>query len=197
MQYPNLSTDQQAYSIRDIAHGAGHCGVVFSIGSWLRHLQFEQSLQIQAACPFKLAQHPRIRRCLSLLCLLSLTWVVFATRWCEARACSVLDMFVRRALSSYTLDNTLFNGLSDQQQVGDDGHRYLLRATKFWFRGLSIGIESNDRTGAAATVAYCASDRIVKVTIDSYHGHQKSLKVILNRPSYNNTFASPSIDTNC
>ena len=31
--------------------------------------------------------------------------------------------------------------------------------------------------------SYCASDRIVKVSIDSYLGHQYCLKVILNNNS--------------
>ena len=50
-----------------------------------------------------------------------------------------------------------------------------------WFWGISKGIVSNNRVSAAATKAYCATDIIVKVSIDSYLGHQHSLKVIPNR----------------
>ena len=40
------------------------------------------------------------------------------------------------------------------------------------FRGISIGVVSNSRVRAAATKAYCATDMIVKVSIDSYLEHQ-------------------------
>ena len=54
-----------------------------------------------------------------------------------------------------------------------------------WFRGIPIGIENTNRTGAASTItAYFASDRIVKVSIDSYLGRQYCLKVVPNRLSY-------------
>ena len=105
-------------------------------------------------------------------------------------------MFVFRSVSSYTLDNTLSSRLSDQQLVGNYEDRYLLRATMGWFRGISIGIGSNNRVRAAAAIACCATDMIV--SIDSYLGHQRSLKIIPYRlPWYrsNNTFLSPTIDT--
>ena len=79
-----------------------------------------------------------------------------------------------RVVPSYTLDDTLFNGLSDQQLVGDDGYRYLLRATMSCFQGISMGIEGNHKTRVAATIACCASDRIVQVSIDSYLGQENS-----------------------
>ena len=81
--------------------------------------------------------------------------MVFAPWWCEARGCSVLinnDMFVCRVVSSYTLDDIHPGWLSDQQQVRDDGYRYLLRATMGWSRGISIGIEINYRTRAPAPI---------------------------------------------
>ena len=57
-------------------------------------------------------------------------------------------------------------------------------ATMGWFRGTYIGIVNNNRVGAAATIAYCAIDMIVKVPIDSCLGHQHSLKVIPDRLSF-------------
>ena len=47
--------------------------------------------------------------------------------------------------------------------------------------GISIGIVSNNRVRAAATIAYCATDMIVKASLDRYLGHQHSLKIIHNR----------------
>ena len=91
-------------------------------------------------------------------------------------------MFVCRVVFPHTTENTLLNRLSDQQQVGDDGYRYVLRATMGWFRG--VGIERNTRTGTVATIAYCASDRIAKGSIYSYLELQYCLKVTLNRLSY-------------
>ena len=86
--------------------------------------------------------------------------------------------------------------LSDQQQVGDDRYRYLFRAITGRFRGVSIGIESDNGTRAAAAVAYCASDGIVKVSSDSYLGTPIWFE---NNPPVgsrtNNSFALPSIDT--
>ena len=52
------------------------------------------------------------------------------------------------------------------------------------FRGISIGTASSNRTRAAGMIAYCASDRIVKVSIESYLGLQHSLKIIINRQWY-------------
>ena len=50
----------------------------------------------------------------------------------------------------------------DRSEIHED--RYLLRATTGWFQGISIGIVSNNRVRAAATIAYCATDMIVKVS---------------------------------
>ena len=69
--------------------------------------------------------------------------------------------------------------ISDQQQVGDDVYRFLLRATMGWFRGISIGIVSKNR----ATACW-ASERIFKVAIGSYLGHPHCLKVILTTLIY-------------
>ena len=43
--------------------------------------------------------------------------------------------------------------------------------------GLSIGIVSNSRVRAVATIAYCATDMLAKVYIDRYRGHQHNLKM--------------------
>ena len=84
-----------------------------------------------------------------------------------------------------TLDNTLFNRLSDQQQIVADGYRYILRATMVWVQGTSIDVEGNNSTRAAASIiAYFSSDWIVKVSIDSCPWHRYSLEIILNRLSY-------------
>ena len=53
-----------------------------------------------------------------------------------------------------------------------------------WLRGVSIGIVSNNRVRAAAIIPYCATDMIVKVSTDSYLGHQHSFKIIPNRLSF-------------
>ena len=74
-------------------------------------------------------------------------WMVFSTR-CEARAGSVLDRHVLCAVCFFFMPwiiPYLIYRLSDEQQVGDDGYRYLLRATMGRFRGISIGIESNSK----------------------------------------------------
>ena len=53
-----------------------------------------------------------------------------------------------------------------------------------WFWGISIGVVSNNRVRAAATIVYCATDMIVKVSIDNYLGHQHRVKIIPNRLSF-------------
>ena len=50
-------------------------------------------------------------------------------------------------------------------------------------RGLSIGIVSNNRVRAVATIAYCATDTLAKVYIDRYLGHQHNFKITSNRLS--------------
>ena len=45
-----------------------------------------------------------------------------------------------------------------------------------FFRGISIVIISNNRVAAAATIAYCATDMIVKAYVDNYLGHELVLK---------------------
>ena len=68
----------------------------------------------------------------------------------------------------------------EPQWIGFGVYRRILRATV------------NSRTRVGVTIAYCASDRIVKVSIDSYLGlYQYTLKIILNNnrlSSDNNTF---------
>ena len=52
-----------------------------------------------------------------------------------------------------------------------------------WFRGVSRGVVSNIRVRVAATIAYCATDVLVKVSIDSYLGYRYSLNIFPNRLS--------------
>ena len=51
-------------------------------------------------------------------------------------------------------------------------------------RGLSIGIVSNNRVRAVATIAYCATDMLAKVFIYRYLGHRHNLKTSANRVSF-------------
>ena len=53
-----------------------------------------------------------------------------------------------------------------------------------WFWGISIGMVSNTTVRAAATIVYCATFMIVKVSIDSFLGHQHGVKIISNRLSF-------------
>ena len=53
-----------------------------------------------------------------------------------------------------------------------------------WFRGVSIGIVSNNRVRERPTIAYCATDTNVEASIDSNLGHQHSMKVIPNMLSF-------------
>ena len=89
-----------------------------------------------------------------------------------------------RSVPSYTLDNTLSNTLLGQQLVGNYEDRYLSRGTIARLRGLSIGIASNNRARAVATMAYCATDMHAKVYIDRHLGHQHNLKMNPNRLSF-------------
>ena len=84
----------------------------------------------------------------------------------------------------YTLDNTLSNRLLGQQKAGNYEDRYLLRGTIARLRGLSIGIVSNNRVRAVATIAYCATDMIAKVYIDRHLGHQQNFLMNPNRLSF-------------
>ena len=86
-----------------------------------------------------------------------------------------------RRVPSHTLDNTLSNRLLGQQYVGIYEDLYLLRGTTARFRGLSIGIVSNNRVRVVATIAYCAADMLAKVYIDRYLGHQHNLNMTANR----------------
>ena len=43
---------------------------------------------------------------------------------------------------------------------------------------------SNNRVRAVATIAYCGTDMLAKVYVDSYLGHQHNLKMTPNRPSF-------------
>ena len=84
------------FNIGHIAQGAGHCGIVSSIGLWLKYTPIShRALSHPRGVPRRLAHHPHTRRCLSLLHLKSLRWMVFATRWSEARDCSALDRRAR------------------------------------------------------------------------------------------------------
>ena len=47
-----------------------------------------------------------------------------------------------------------------------------------------MGIVSNDRARAVATIAYCATDMLAKVYIDRYVGHQHNFKMAPNRLSF-------------
>ena len=89
-----------------------------------------------------------------------------------------------RSAPSHTLDHTLPNRLLGQQKVGNYEDRYLSRGTIARLRGLSIGIVSNNRVRAVATIAYCATDMLAKVYIDRYLGHQHNLKMTPNRLSF-------------
>ena len=94
-------------------------------------------------------------------------------------------LFVCRSVSSYTLDNALSNGLlSCQQWVWNYEDWYLLRATMGWFWGIWICVVRNNTVRAAATIAFCATDMIVKVSIHSYLGQQHRVKIISNRLSF-------------
>ena len=88
-----------------------------------------------------------------------------------------------RSVPSYTLNNTLSNRLLGQQQVGNFEDRYLSRGIIARLWGLSIGIVSNNRVRAVATIAYCATDKLAKVYIDRYLG-QHNLKMTPNRLSF-------------
>ena len=59
-----------------------------------------------------------------------------------------------------------------------------MRGTIARLRGLSIGIVSNNRVRAVATIAYCATDMLAKVYIKRYLGHQHNLNMIPNRLSF-------------
>ena len=61
---------------------------------------------------------------------------------------------------------------------------YLSRGTIAQLRGLSMGIVSNNRVRAVATIAYCATDMLAKVYIDTYLGHQHDLNITPNRLSF-------------
>ena len=50
--------------------------------------------------------------------------------------------------------------------------------------GSSIGIVSNNRVRAVATIAYCATDMLAKVYINRYLGHQHNLKMTPIRLSF-------------
>ena len=89
-----------------------------------------------------------------------------------------------RSVPSCTLDNTLPNRLLGQQQVCNYEDRYLSRGTIARLRGLSMGIVSNDRARAVATIAYCATDMLAKVYIDRYLGPQHNSKMTPNRLSF-------------
>ena len=84
----------------------------------------------------------------------------------------------------YTLDNTLSNRLLGQQKAGNYEDRYLSRGTIARLRGLSIGVVSNIRVRAVATIAYCAIDMLAKVYIDRCLGHQHILNMTPNRLSF-------------
>ena len=47
-----------------------------------------------------------------------------------------------------------------------------------------MGIISNNRVRAVATIAYCATDMLAKMYIDRYLGHQPNLKMTPNRLSF-------------
>ena len=47
-----------------------------------------------------------------------------------------------------------------------------------------MGIISNNRVRAVATIAYCATDMLAKVYIDKCLGHQHNLKMTPNRLSF-------------
>ena len=59
-----------------------------------------------------------------------------------------------------------------------------MRATMGWFWGIRICIVRYNTGGAAATIAFRATDMIVKVSIDSYLGQQHSVKIFSNRISF-------------
>ena len=67
------------------------------------------------------------------------------------------------SVPSYPLDNTPSNSLLGQLKVSNYEDRYLSRGTTARLRGLSIGIVSNHRVRAVATLAYCATDMLAKV----------------------------------
>ena len=71
-----------------------------------------------------------------------------------------------------------------QQWVWNYEDWNLLRATMGWLWGMWICIARNNTGRAAATTAFRATDRIVKVSIDSYLGQQHSVKIISNRLSF-------------
>ena len=52
-----------------------------------------------------------------------------------------------------------------------------------WFWGVWICIVRNNTSRAAATIAFRATDMIVKVSIDNYLGQHHSVNVISNRLS--------------
>ena len=119
-------------------------------------------------------------------------WLLSLRVWCEAQDCNIRQLYacVLRSVYSYTLDNTLSKRLLAQQEVGNDEYRYLLRATIGWFRGISIGIVIINRVRAVATIAYCCTDIIAKMSADS---HEHGLKTIRNRLSFEQ-YVFPRVD---
>ena len=85
-----------------------------------------------------------------------------------------------RSVRSYTMDNTLSNRFLG----GNYEDRFLSRGTIARLQVLSIGIVSNNRVKAVATIAYCATDMLAKVYIDRHLGHQHTLNMTPNRLSF-------------
>ena len=92
----------------------------------------------------------------------------------RAVSVDVITYLVCVSNTSYTLDNTLLNNrLLDVQWVEKNWYRYLLRAIIGRFQSISIGVVSPRKDREVSAIGYCcATDRIVKVPIESYLGHQ-------------------------
>lgn len=91
------------------------------------------------------------------------------------------EIFVCHSVASYALDNTSSNARTVGENYED---RHLLLIAMGWFRGISIGIVSNDRVRAAITIISCATDMIVEVIIGSYFGHRYRWKIIPSMLSF-------------
>ena len=153
---------------------------------------------IHAARPSSPAENPRIRRCLSLLCPKKLKVdglnnkvVRSSSLQCFRATCLCAVQFL---LTPWIIPHRTGYYWANNRSAINYEHRYLSRGTIPRLRGLSIGIVSNNRVRAVATIiAYCATDMLAKVYIDRYLGYQLSLNMTPNRLSFEQYLLSPPI----
>ena len=141
---------------------------------------------IHAARPSCPAENPRIRRCLSLLCPKKLKVdglinkvVRSSSLQCFRATCLCAVQFL---LMPWIIPYRIGYWANNRSANYED--RSLSRITIARLRGLSIGIVSNNRIRAVATIAYCATGVLTKMYVNRYLGHQHNFKMTPNRLSF-------------